>query len=123
MRVQTQIWECCGYGVSWELIIDLANTLPNISPWINIPEKATDNYIKELAKLWYNTYTGSSRIYIEYSNECWNGEFSCYHYCVAQAKNYSSMNHVTMDNWEWYGHRVCEIRQIWDSVYGEATSD
>ncbi len=37
------------YGVAWEFIIDLTNKL-NISPWINIPTFASDDYIKQLGK-------------------------------------------------------------------------
>ena len=100
------------YGVAWEVIIDLCNRFPNIDPWINVPHLADDDYVQNLAELWYSTYKGKGRIHIEYSNECWNAQFECYHYMY----NQSQQENVTLNYW--YGQRVCQIRTIFDKVYG-----
>ena len=105
-RILTSNWtQADVYGVSWELIIDLVNRL-NVSPWINIPEMADDEYIVNLAKLWNANYKIDKTIYIEYSNECWNTIFSCHNYCVEQGKL------ANMSNYQWYGQRVCQISQL-----------
>eukprot|EP01084_Bolivina_argentea_P227651 384499_1 len=105
------------YGIAWEWIIDLANRFPDVAPWINIPRLATNNYISSVAQLWYNTYKGNAKIYIEYSNECWNTDYECHNYCVQQA---AAQN---ISNWQWYGQHVCKIRSIWDEIYGKNSDD
>lgn len=82
-----------GKGGSWEHAILLAN-LTKKDAWINIPVRATDDYIRNLANLFkygsdgVNPYTtpqrnpiyppldGNLNIYVEYSNEVWNSIFS-----------------------------------------------
>ena len=49
-------------------MINLSNTL-NIDAHINVPHMATDDYILQLAKLWYATHNPELNIFIEYSNE------------------------------------------------------
>ena len=61
-------------GVAWEYVIALSN-LTQKDLWINIPHKADDNYIQELAKLLKNGLDSNLKIYLEYSNEVWNGGF------------------------------------------------
>lgn len=61
-------------GVPWEHVIALANqTKQDI--WINIPVNADDDYVRQLAKLLKESLNAESRIYVEYSNEVWNGQF------------------------------------------------
>jgi len=62
-------------GVPWEHIIALANqTRKDI--WINIPARADDDYVYQLATLLKSRLNAGSKIYVEYSNEVWNGSFS-----------------------------------------------
>ncbi len=71
-------------GAPWEIAIALANyTAKDI--WINIPVDADSLYIVELATLMYATLRPEINIYIEYSNEVWNGSFTQYDY------NYSAV--------------------------------
>lgn len=64
----------------WEYVIKLAN-LTGKDVWINIPVAASDDYIRQLAKLFKDSLTNAScKIYIEYSNEVWNGGFKQYTY-------------------------------------------
>lgn len=66
-------------GAPWESIIALANyTCRDI--WINIPVDADSMYVVELATLMDNTLREEVNIYIEYSNEVWNGGFSQFQY-------------------------------------------
>ncbi len=62
-------------GVPWEHIIELANQT-NKNIWINIPISANDDYVKQLARLLHNKLNRNIQIYIEYSNEIWNGQFN-----------------------------------------------
>ena len=64
-------------GVPWEHIIALANQNRH-DIWINIPIGADDDYVQHLARLLKQTLKADSKIYIEYSNEIWNGGFEQY---------------------------------------------
>ncbi len=61
-------------GVPWEHIIALANQAQK-DIWINLPIGVDDDYVLQLARLLRRTLNVDSRIYIEYSNEIWNGGF------------------------------------------------
>lgn len=66
-----------GRGASWESVIMLAN-LANKDVWICVPHLATDDYIRQLARLFRdgNAHTPglnpNLKLYVEYSNEIWN---------------------------------------------------
>jgi hypothetical protein len=62
-------------GVAWEYMIDLAN-VTHKNMWINIPVNATDDYVKQLAALLKQTLDPGLVVYVEYSNELWNGQFT-----------------------------------------------
>ncbi len=61
-------------GVAWEYVIELSNLLKK-DLWINIPHKADDDYIKQLAILLEKEVNPNLKIYLEYSNEIWNAGF------------------------------------------------
>ena len=64
----------------WEYVIKLAN-LTGKDVWINIPVAASNDYIAQLSKLFKDSLTNPAcKIYLEYSNEVWNGAFKQYDY-------------------------------------------
>ncbi len=72
-------------GVPWEHIIALANQTGK-DIWINIPAGADDDYVTQLAKLLRSQLNERSRIYVEYSNEVWNGMFKQHGHNFDQAE-------------------------------------
>lgn len=62
-------------GVCYEYAIELANRSA-LTPWINIPHLADSMYIVNMAQLWHNSLNPVLDIYVEYSNEVWNSQFS-----------------------------------------------
>lgn len=62
-------------GGAWEYVIQLAN-IAKVDPWICLPATADDTYIRELAKLCRAMLAPERKLYIELSNEIWNGMFS-----------------------------------------------
>jgi hypothetical protein len=61
------------------MVIALANyTCRDI--WINIPVAADSDYVVQVATLMKNTLRPEVNIYVEYSNEVWNGSFTQYQY-------------------------------------------
>lgn len=62
-------------GVSYEHMIDLCNTL-GCDMWVNIPHRADNTYVANLAQLIFDNLDAGLNVHVEYSNEVWNGIFS-----------------------------------------------
>ena len=85
-RPTTQ-WQTQGNeaGVALEYLIQLANTL-DADPWFCMPHLATDDYIRSFAQMVKAGLEPGLKLYIEYSNECWNGMFAQARYCRDKGK-------------------------------------
>ncbi len=73
-------------GVSYENIIALANAAKK-DVWINIPDQASDEFVEQLAKLLKSRLDPALNVYVEYSNELWNGQFTQAHRIVEAARD------------------------------------
>lgn len=62
-------------GAAYEYAVQLANELQK-DIWINIPFFADDDYIRSLAQLLKGSLAPGRVVYLEYSNELWNHQFS-----------------------------------------------
>jgi hypothetical protein len=85
--------------VPWETMIELLNETGK-DGWINVPEHATDAYVKSLGDLFAAnldlTRVNAARaaaglttpftLYVEYANETWNTGFTAYNTLLAAAK-------------------------------------
>jgi hypothetical protein len=128
-------WE--GRGAAWEYAIQLANETAR-DAWINIPAKASDDYIRQLALLIRDGGNGFAgldpklKLYVEYSNEVWNGGFSqCNeNHDMAVAEVNAGSSPLNYDNandsggwtyaWRRVAKRGAEISVIFRSVFGDA---
>ncbi len=134
------------HGNALEHMNMLCNTLLT-DAWVCVPHQATDDFVKKMAILLRSGYDmgstdvsgtegadwflsdgtqvcdpldSSLKVYIEYSNECWNGIFSQAQYCeqegVALYPEYEDTP------WEaaplFYSERSVEIFQIFEEVFG-----
>jgi hypothetical protein len=61
-------------GVPYEMMCDLCNAL-GVDMWVCMPHCASDEYIREGAKLIRNRLNPTLHIYTEYGNENWNWMF------------------------------------------------
>jgi hypothetical protein len=79
-----------GKGVAYEYLIQLANTT-GMDLWINIPyhvdvyDATGSNYVTQLATLIKANLNAGIHVYVEYSNELWNGKFPQYTDITADA--------------------------------------
>lgn len=64
-----------GKGVPYEFITALSNVL-NADVWLNIPAKSTDDYNTQFAAFMKNNLASNLKVYVEYSNEVWNSDYS-----------------------------------------------
>jgi hypothetical protein len=68
----TGMYETAWSGVKYENIVALSN-YAKADAWINIPVKASDDYVRQLAKFLKTNLSPTLNVHIEYSNELWNG--------------------------------------------------
>ena len=117
-------------GVPWEHIIALANQTGK-DIWINLPIAADDDYVLQLAKLLKTSLKAHCRIYLEYSNEIWNGGFGQYNSnrvaAIQEVQGnpasplaYDGNNKPQIVAFRRVAKRLKEISDIFRSVYGDA---
>lgn len=108
-------------GASLELQVDLANRLMK-DAWFCVPHRATDNYVREMARLVRDTLDPSLLAYIEYSNETWNtqGSFTQTAY-VQQMGLAQGLSTTSWDAGQFFAaKRSAEIWEIFDQEFGAA---
>lgn len=71
-------------GVPVEVLFELANHI-NAHPWLTIPHKADDAYVRNLAQMAKARLNPDLRVYVEHSNEVWNALFAQNAYATQQA--------------------------------------
>jgi hypothetical protein len=113
-ELQTQGSEA---GVALEYLIQLANTL-EADPWFCLPHRATDDYVRNFAEMVKARLKPGLRVYIEYSNECWNGIFGQARYCRDKGKALGLSDNDFQAQLRYYSRRSVEIFKIWESVLG-----
>jgi hypothetical protein len=82
-RATPQMSQSTWRGASIETMVDLANRI-DADPWLCVPHSADDDFIENMAKVVRDKLEPGRVVYIEYSNEVWNGIFSQYGYAAEQ---------------------------------------
>jgi hypothetical protein len=136
-------------GGAWELAVQLANETDK-DIWINVPHKATNDYITKLAQLVLygsdgnNPYTSTQsnpvyaplksnlKVYVEWSNELWNFapnfDQSTDNYNAAKAEvnaggsplNFGGETNDWVWAWRRVGKKAYEVSNIFRSVFGNS---
>lgn len=104
-------------GVAIEYLIQLANTL-DADPWFCMPHLATDDYVRRFAELVRTGLKPGLKVYVEYSNECWNGIFAQARYCREQGKRLGLSDNDYQAQLRYFSKRSVEIFHIWEEVFG-----
>lgn len=123
-----------GAGMPYELLIELCNTT-GAAPWFCMPHMADDQYVTEFATLVRDHLDPSLPIYVEYSNEVWNGLFvdnawwtgqsgqNSYAYDQAAARGWDCGTCGFFEPWgRWVAQRSVEMFDLWNAAFG-AQSD
>jgi hypothetical protein len=118
-------------GVAWEYGIELANKSKK-DLWINVPVKASDDYVRQLAKLLKEKLDPDRVVYVEYSNEVWNSIFPQFGANLEAAKaevarqgDASPLSDHGQDRNEYYwawkrvAQRLVAIAAIFKEVWGD----
>ncbi|MFO0956218.1 MAG: PKD domain-containing protein [Isosphaeraceae bacterium] len=110
-------------GVAYEYMIEVANVLHK-DIWVNVPLRADDNFVRQFAAMLRNQLDPSLNVYVEYSNELWNGGFPQYHDLVSAALVNPAL--TATDPWEraaqQVGYKIRQIGQIFKSEFGAQAS-
>jgi hypothetical protein len=107
-------------GVPVEIMVELVNRTHS-DPWFCMPHGATDEYVTHFARYVKDHLEGDRQVYVEYSNEVWNGVFEQNRWVAQQGKNTwpNSSNSDYTKGINWYSKRTTEIIQLWEQVFGE----
>ena len=98
-------------GVAYELMAQLSNTLRK-DAWICVPHHASDDFVRQLATLMKAKLDPSLRLYVELSNEVWNGAFRQHKDMVKAASDKGQ------DWYQVYAQRSARVFRIFEEVYG-----
>ena len=106
-------------GVPIEVAVQLANAI-SADAWLNTPVMADNNYVTQMATLVHSLLGASQKVYVELSNEVWNGIFTQNTYAVTQGQATfpSGLGSPFDYNRNWYGMRSAQICDTWRSVWG-----
>jgi hypothetical protein len=104
-------------GVALEYMIQLANTL-DADPWFCMPHLATDDYVREFAKMVKRQLKPNLKAYIEYSNECWNSMFGQARYCKDKGRELGLSDNDYQAQLRYYSKRSVQIFKLWEEVFG-----
>ena len=110
-------------GIPYEMAVELSNwTLAE--PWINVPARADDNYMLQLARLLKESLDPQLHIHVELGNEVWN---SAYPYVL----DANWMEQQGREVWpeagvsayeyrlNYFGRRSAEMCQIFKQEFGD----
>lgn len=110
-------------GVPPEIMVELSNTTGK-APWFTLPAQATNEFVQNFATVVRDNLIASLPVFLEYSNEIWNGAFSQGDFVeaqgVAEFSGQSGSGYTKRMNW--YGKRSAEICNIWKGIFGVAAN-
>lgn len=110
-------------GVPVETVVALSNQM-QADPWVNMPHRASDDYIRQFARLMHATLSPNLKVYVEYGNEIWNSSFSAGAWVEQQglAAWPNAPDSAFTKRINWYGKRAAESCDIWRTEWaGDAS--
>lgn len=111
-------------GVPAERMIDLSNAT-DTAPWISVPYKASDDYMRQYARMVKSRLRRNQKVYLEYSNEMWNVIFPGTTYAARKADKLWNFPYKEKNAYQrrvsmaanWYAKRTVEMCQIWKQEF------
>jgi hypothetical protein len=103
------------YGTAIEYMVELSN-VTNSDLWYTVPHQADDDFVNQAALLIDSTLNSGLKIYIEYSNEVWNGQFLQHAWVLDQAiADGTPGTDDTQKRSRWFSRRSVQIFNIFKS--------
>lgn len=103
-------------GISYEYIIALCNRLQK-DAWICIPHQADDDFVARFARLFRDSLDPGLKLYVEYSNEVWNGIFDQNHYAADTAAGLGYTGQPWERSWKYTAKRSADIFVIFEREF------
>jgi len=104
-------------GVALEVMIELCNRL-DADAWFCMPHLADDDYVRNFARLVREQLDPELTVYVEYSNEIWNGIFAQSRWAGEQGVRLGLAAKPWEAAWRFTAHRSVQIFAIWEDVFG-----
>ncbi|MCO5165869.1 MAG: hypothetical protein M9894_05820 [Planctomycetes bacterium] len=98
-------------GVAYEVMADLCNRTGK-HMWVCVPHRADDDYVRRLAALLKDALDPRLQLFVEYSNEVWNGAFGQHREVTAAARAEG------LEWWERYARRSAEVFDLFERELG-----
>jgi hypothetical protein len=101
-----------------EVMIELANRT-GAEPWITLPSRADDDYVRRAGALFRERLRPDLRVWVEYSNEVWNGMFPQHDYAIERGLALG----LSRDRYDallrYYARRTGEVHRHFAEGFGE----
>ncbi|HEY6477698.1 MAG TPA: hypothetical protein VI456_14040 [Polyangia bacterium] len=104
--------------VAFEWQIDLCNRTKK-DYWLNVPHEANASYWTELAQLVYAQLDPSLRVYLEWSNEVWNGSFPQNGYAATQGQSLGLSGSDPAASY--YVYEAVRAYEAFEAVFGKGS--
>jgi hypothetical protein len=105
-------------GVPVELMVQLANSM-QVDAWFNMPHNFSNDCIRQFATYVRDHLDPTLKVYIEYSNETWNGQFDQAWYVSDRGMELGlAPGDAFWSGLRYYSQRSVEIFTIWEQVFG-----
>ena len=104
-------------GAPMEVMVELANRL-HADPWFSLPHAASDDFIRRFADYVKVHLDPSLKVYVEYTNEAWNGIFNQHAYVKQQGQRLGLDPDPQQAAYKFYSQRSVEVFRIWEQLFG-----
>ncbi len=104
-------------GAPLEIMVALANRL-GADPWFCLPHNASDDYIRRYARYVKQHLNPGLKVYIEYTNEAWNGIFTQSSYVKKKGLAMRLDKDKHKAGYKYYSMRSVQIFDIWEQAFG-----
>jgi hypothetical protein len=104
-------------GVALEVMIELCNRL-DADAWFCMPHLADDDYVRNFARMVRERLDPELKVYVEYSNEVWNGIFAQSRWAGEQGIRLGFAAKPWEAAWRFTAHRSVQIFAIWEEAFG-----
>ena len=107
-----------GDGGPVEAIAALGNQL-GADIWVNMPTRSNDDYVRQFATYIRDHLDARRSVYVEYSNEVWNSQFSAATWAQARGLTRwpAAKDTPFGKQLQWYGLRSAEVCDLWRTVF------
>lgn len=104
-------------GVPLEWMIDLCNR-QRADAWFCMPHLADDEFVRNFAQMVKDRLDPKLKVYVEYSNEVWNGMFEQSRWAGREGMRLGFADKPWEATWRYTAYRSVQIFKIWEEVFG-----